>query len=129
MTAIDIDQERESDESSVHHDKSHESDRKYEKYGESEEEGYEAYKFKSNIHSGQQRELNNSYESYGKSNEEGYEEYGKSSLPGENTANRENGNTDEADYDRYEYDGAETPDQEANITSKKSCCKKGRLLH
>ena len=44
MTAIDIDQERESDESSVSHDKSHESDKKYEKYGESKEEGYEAYR-------------------------------------------------------------------------------------
>ena len=86
MTAIDIDQERESDESSVSYDG-------------------------------------------GKSNEEGYEEYGKSSLPGENTANRENGNTDDAVYDRHEYEGAETPDQEANIRSIKSCCKNGRLLH
>ena len=33
MTAIDIDQERESDESSVSHDKSHESDGKYEEFG------------------------------------------------------------------------------------------------
>ena len=47
MTAIDIDQERESDESSVSHDKSHESDGKYEEYGEPKEEGYEAYKTKS----------------------------------------------------------------------------------
>ena len=47
MTAIDIDQERESDESSVSHDKSNESDGKHEKYGESKEEGYEAYKTKS----------------------------------------------------------------------------------
>ena len=43
MTAIDIDQERESDESSVSHDKSHKSDGKYEKSGESNEESYEAY--------------------------------------------------------------------------------------
>ena len=46
MTAIDIDQDRESDESSVSHDKSRESDGKYEKYGGSKEEGYEAYKTK-----------------------------------------------------------------------------------
>ena len=46
MTAIDIDQESESDGSSVSHDKSCESDGKYEKYGESKE-GYEAYKTKS----------------------------------------------------------------------------------
>ena len=46
MTAIDIDQERESDESSVSHDKSRESDGKYEKYDGSKEEGYEAYKTK-----------------------------------------------------------------------------------
>ena len=39
MTAIVIDQERESDESSVSHDK---SNGEYEKYGESKEEGYEA---------------------------------------------------------------------------------------
>ena len=82
----------------------------------------------SNIDSGQQRESINSYESFGKSNEEGYEEYGKSSLPG-NTADRENGNAEEAVYDRYGYEGAETPDQEANIRSAKSCCKKGRLFH
>ena len=82
----------------------------------------------SNIDSGQQRE-SNSYDSYGESNEEGYEEYGKRNLSGENTANRDNGNTDDAVYDRYDYDGAETPDQEANIRSTKSCCKKGRLLH
>ena len=43
MTAIDIDQERESDESSVSNDKSRESDGKYEKYGGPKEEGYEAY--------------------------------------------------------------------------------------
>ena len=42
MTAIDIGQERESDESSVSHDKPHESD----KCGESKEEGYEAYRTK-----------------------------------------------------------------------------------
>ena len=39
MTAIDIDKERESNDSSV----SHESDKKYEKYGESNGENYEAY--------------------------------------------------------------------------------------
>ena len=82
----------------------------------------------STIDSGQQRESDNSYESYGESNGEGYEEYGKSSLPGENTAKRENGNADDADYDRYEYEGAKTPDQEANIRLTKSCCK-GRLFH
>ena len=75
-----------------------------------------------------QRESNNSYESYGESNEESYEEYGKRSLPGDNTANRETGKAGEAVYDRYDYEGAETPDQEANIRSKISCCKKGRLF-
>ena len=81
------------------------------------------------IDSGQQRESDSSYESYGQSNGEGYEKYGKSSLPGENTAKRENGNADDAVYDRYDYNRAETPDQEANIRSTKSCCEKGRLLH
>ena len=83
----------------------------------------------SNIDFGQQRESNDSYESYGESNGEGYEKYGKSSLPGENTTKRENGNADDAVYDRYDYDRAATPDQEANIRSIKSCCKKGRLFH
>ena len=81
------------------------------------------------IDSGQQRDSNNSYESYDESNKESYEKYGKSSLPGENAVNRENGNADEAVYDRYDYEGAETPDQEANIRSTPSCCKKGRLFH
>ena len=79
------------------------------------------------IDSALQRESNNSYESYGESKKEGYEDYGKSSLPGKNTANRENGNADDAAYDRYDYEGAETPDQETR--SKKSCCKKGRLFY
>ena len=43
MTEIDIDKERESDDKSVSHDESHESDKKYEKYGESNGENYEAY--------------------------------------------------------------------------------------
>ena len=47
MTAVYIDQKRESDESSVSHDESQESDRKYEKYGESKDDGYEAYRSKS----------------------------------------------------------------------------------
>ena len=46
MTAIDIDQERESDGSSVSNDKSNESDGKYEEYGESKEKNYEAYRTK-----------------------------------------------------------------------------------
>ena len=82
----------------------------------------------SNIDSGQQRESDDSYESYGESNGEGYEEYGKSSLPVENTTKRENGNADDAVYDRYDYDRAKTPDQEANIKSRSSCCK-GRLFY
>ena len=44
MDAIEIDQERESDDSCVSHDKSYESDKKYEKYGESNGENYEAYR-------------------------------------------------------------------------------------
>ena len=82
-----------------------------------------------NVDSGQQRKSNYSYDSYNESDKESYGKYGKSSLPGESTANRDNGNVDEADYDRYEYEGAETPDQEANIRSKTSCCKKGGLSH
>ena len=65
-----------------------------------------------NVDSAQQRESNHSYESYNESNKESYKKYGRSSLPGENTANRENGNADEAAYDRYDYEGAETPDQQ-----------------
>ena len=80
-----------------------------------------------NVDSAQQRESNNSYESYNESNKESYEKYGRSSLPGENTANREQGNADEAAYDRYDYEGAETPDQQKR--SKKSCCKKGRPFY
>ena len=80
------------------------------------------------IDSGQQRDSNNSYESYDESNKESYEKYGKSSLPGENTANRENGNANDTVYDRYDYEGAETPDQGTNIRSTKSCCKKGRFF-
>ena len=47
MNTIDIDQEKKSDDSSVSHDKSRESDKKYEKSGESNEESYEAYRTKS----------------------------------------------------------------------------------
>ena len=47
MTEIDIDKERESDDKSVSHDESHESDKKYEKYGEFNGENYEAYETKS----------------------------------------------------------------------------------
>ena len=43
MTAIDIDKERESDDSCV----THESDKKYEKYGESNQENSEASRTKS----------------------------------------------------------------------------------
>ena len=47
MAEIDIDKEKESDDTSVSHDKSNESDKKYEKYGEFNGENYEAYETKS----------------------------------------------------------------------------------
>ena len=47
MNVIDIDQERESDDSSISHDKSHASDGKYEEYEESQKEGTEAHRTKS----------------------------------------------------------------------------------
>ena len=47
MNAIDIDQERKSDDLCTSDENSHESDKKYEKYGESNEENYEAYRTKS----------------------------------------------------------------------------------
>ena len=46
MTEIDIDKERESDDTSVSHVKSKESDKKYEKYGEFNGENYEWYETK-----------------------------------------------------------------------------------
>ena len=47
MNEIDIDQEKKSDDSSVSHDRAQESDGKYEKSDESNEESYEAYRTKS----------------------------------------------------------------------------------
>ena len=46
MNAIDIDHQRKSDDSCTSDENSHESDKKYEKYGESNEENYEAYRTK-----------------------------------------------------------------------------------
>ena len=87
-----------------------------------------------NVDSAQQREQSNSresYNSYDESNEESYEKYGKRSLPEGYTPYKENGQVVEAVYDRYDtdYEGAETPDQEANLRLKKSCCEKGGLLN
>ena len=55
---------------------------------------------------------------------------GRNDLPEGYTPYKKNGQADENIYDRYEYEGAETPDQEkenGSCTSKKSCCKIGRL--
>ena len=46
MNSTDIDQEKKSDDSSISHDKSRESDKEYEKSGESTEESYQAYRTK-----------------------------------------------------------------------------------
>ena len=46
MNEIDIDIEKNPDDARVSHDKSNESDHKYEKYGESIEESYEASRTK-----------------------------------------------------------------------------------
>ena len=86
------------------------------------------------IDSAQPREQSNSresYNSYDESNEESYEKYGKRSLPEEYTPYKENGQAVEAVYDRYDtdYEGAETPDQEANLRLKKLFCKKGTLFN
>ena len=100
MIAIDIDQEKDSDESShssVSHDQSQESDGKYEEYGKSKEKNYEAYRTK-NL-------------------PEGYAPYNGSDQAVELV------------YDRYDSDyEADQADQEAkSATPKESCCKKGRL--
>ena len=97
MTAIDIDQERESDESSVSHDKSHESDGKYEKYGGSKEEGYEAY-----------RTQNLS---------EGYTPYNGTGQAVELVYDR---------YDS-DYEAEQPEQEPKSCTPKESCCKKGWL--
>ena len=46
MNTIDIEQEKESGDPCASQDMSHESDKKYEKSGESTEESYEAYRLK-----------------------------------------------------------------------------------
>ena len=98
MTAIDIDQERESD-SSVSHDKSHESDGKYEKYGKSKEEGYEAYKTKSSP--------------------EGYTPYNENDQAAEVVSDR---------YDSdYEAEQPGQEPKPTTCTPKESCCIKGLL--
>ena len=99
MTEIDMDQERESDESSASHDKSHESDRKYEKYGESKEEGYEAYRTK-NL-------------------PEGYTPYNGNGQAVELVYDR---------YDSdYEVEQPEQEAKPTTCSPKESCCKKGWL--
>ena len=99
MTAIDIDQERESDESSVSHDKSRESEGKYEKYGGSKEEGYEAYKTKSSP--------------------EGYTPYNENDQAAEVVYDRY-----DSDYET-EQPGQEA--RSTTCIPKESCCKKGWL--
>ena len=47
MNVIDIDQEKNSDDSNVPHEKADESEKKYENSDESNEEGYGAYRTKS----------------------------------------------------------------------------------
>ena len=83
------------------------------------------------INSTQPRESNNSYNSCDKSDDGKYEKYGRRSSAEEYTPYKENGQADEAVYDRYDtdYEGDETRDQGGNLGSKKSCCKKGRLFN
>ena len=83
------------------------------------------------IKSAQPRESNNSYNSCDESDDGKYEKYGRRSSAEEYTPYKENGQADEAVYDRYDtdYEGDETRDQGGNLGSKKSCCKKGRLFN
>ena len=99
MTAIDIDQERESDGSSVSHDHSQGSDGKYDKYGESREKNYEAYSTK-NL-------------------PEGYTPYNESGQAVELVYDRY-----DSDYEA-EQPGQEA--ESTTCTPKESCCKKGWL--
>ena len=99
MNAIDIDQERKSDGSCVSDEKSHESDKKYEKYGESNEEDYEAYRTK-NL-------------------PEGYTPYKGSDQAFELVYDRY-----DSDYEA-EQPGQET--NPTSCFRKESCCKKGWL--
>ena len=99
MTAIDIDRERESD-SSVSHDKSNESDGKYEEYGESKKEAYEAYKTKSSPEDTPYKEADNVAELV-------YDRY-------------------DSDYEA-EQPGQEPTS--TTCTPKESCCKKGWLSY
>ena len=94
MDAIDIDQERESDDPCVSPDKSHESD---EKYGESKEENYEAYRTK-NL-------------------PEGYIPYNGTGQAVELVYDR---------YDS-DYEAEQPGKVPKSCTPKESCCKKGQL--
>ena len=99
MTAIDIDQERESNGSSVSHDQSQESDGKYDKYGESKEKNYEAYRTK------KLPEEYTPYNESGQAVELVYDRYG-------------------SDYEA-EQPGQEA--ESRTCTPKESCCTKGWL--
>ena len=96
MTAIDIDQEREYDESNVSDDKSQEPDGKYEEYGKSKEKNYEAYRTK-NL-------------------PEGYTPYNETSQPVELVYDR---------YDS-DYEAEQPGQGAKSTTApNESCCKKG----
>ena len=99
MNSTDIDQEKKSDDSSISHDKSRESDKEYEKSGESTEESYQAYRTK-NL-------------------PEGYTPYRGTGQAVENVYDR---------YDSdYEADQADQ-EPESILCSRQSCCTKGGLL-
>ena len=99
MNVIDIDQEKESDDPNVPHDKAHESDKKYENSDESNEESYEAYRTKSSP--------------------EGYTPYKETGQAVELVYDR---------YDSdYEAEQVGQEPRSTSCTRKESCCTKGRL--
>ena len=99
MTAIDIEQDRESDDPSVSRDQPHDSDKKYENSDESNEEGYGAYRTKSLP--------------------EGYSHYKKTGQAVELVYDR---------YDS-DYEGEQPGQElkSTPCTRKESCCQKGWL--
>ena len=101
MTAIDIEQDRESDDPSVSRDQPHDSDKKYENSDESNEEGYGAYRTKSLP--------------------EGYSHYKKTGQAVELVYDRY-----DSDYEG-EQPGQEPKSTPCN--QKESCCSKGELLN
>ena len=99
MNVIDIDREKKSDDSNVPNDNAHESGKRYEKSGESNEESYEAYRTK-NL-------------------PEGYIPYKETNQAVELVYDR---------YDSdYEEEQPGNATKSTTCTPKESCCKKGWL--